>query len=91
MPNAFQSLFAAIVDDDRAKVKELLDHDPEQLARVSEPFANKHGIHAGDRITLPLGDRYSARVLTVLQRRVGQVLITPSEANPGENGKNGKN
>ena len=40
--------------------------------------------------TLPLGDSYSARVLTVLQRRVGQVLITPSEANPGENGSKGK-
>ncbi len=24
---------------------------------VSEPFANKHGVHAGDRIRLPLGDR----------------------------------
>jgi putative ABC transport system permease protein len=24
---------------------------------VSEPFANKHGVRAGDRITLPLGDR----------------------------------
>src|SRR5579863_2630427 len=24
---------------------------------VSEPFANKHGIHAGDRLTVPLGDR----------------------------------
>jgi putative ABC transport system permease protein len=28
---------------------------------VSEPFANKHGVHAGDRLELPLGDR----VLTV--------------------------
>ena len=24
---------------------------------VSEPFANKHGVHAGDTLTLPLGDR----------------------------------
>ena len=28
MPNPFQSLFAAILDDDRAKVKQLLDNDP---------------------------------------------------------------
>jgi CBS domain containing-hemolysin-like protein len=27
--------------------------------------------------TLPLGDRYSGRVLSVTQRRVGQLLITP--------------
>jgi putative ABC transport system permease protein len=26
-------------------------------AIVSEPFANKHGVHAGDRITLPIGAR----------------------------------
>jgi putative ABC transport system permease protein len=26
-------------------------------AIVSEPFANKHGLHRGDRITLPLGSR----------------------------------
>jgi putative ABC transport system permease protein len=24
---------------------------------ISEPFANKHNVHAGDRITLPLGER----------------------------------
>jgi CBS domain containing-hemolysin-like protein len=28
---------------------------------------------------LPLGDGYSARVLSVMQRRVGQVLITPTD------------
>jgi CBS domain containing-hemolysin-like protein len=39
--------------------------------------------------TLPLGDQYDARVLSVLQRRVGQVLITPSDRQ-GQNGKNGR-
>lgn len=38
---------------------------------------------AGD--TLPLEDRFNARVLSVLQRRVGQVLITPiTEKSPAE-------
>ena len=32
---------------------------------------------------LPLGDGYSARVLSVMQRRVGQVLITPASKAPG--------
>ena len=39
--------------------------------------------------TLPLGDDYSARVLSVTQRRVGQMLITPAEKTPAANGKNG--
>ena len=39
--------------------------------------------------TLPLGDRYNARVLSVLQRRVGQVLITPTDGEQGSDGKNG--
>lgn len=29
-------------------------------AIVSEPFANKHGIHAGDQLVIPLGDRNMA-------------------------------
>ena len=37
--------------------------------------------------TLPLGDRYDARVLSVLQRRVGQVLITPKNEEQGSNGQ----
>jgi len=48
---------------------------------------------AGD--TLSLGDRYSARVLSVTQRRVGQVLITPAESpdapNKGGNGRGKSN
>ena len=39
--------------------------------------------------TLPLGDRYNARVLSVLQRRVGQLLITPMDKQ-GQNGANGR-
>jgi CBS domain containing-hemolysin-like protein len=38
---------------------------------------------------LPLGDGYNARVLSVTQRRVGQLLITPAEKPPPQNGKNG--
>jgi putative ABC transport system permease protein len=35
-------------------------------AIVSEPFANKHGVRAGDRLALPLGDRVARlRVLDV--------------------------
>jgi CBS domain containing-hemolysin-like protein len=40
---------------------------------------------------LPLGDHHSARVLTVLQRRVGQLLITPTDPKPGADGSNGRN
>ena len=36
--------------------------------------------------TLPIGEQYNARVLSVLQRRVGQVLITPSDGEQGRNG-----
>lgn len=39
---------------------------------------------AGD--TLSLGDRYNMRVLSVLQRRVGQVLVTPAEKNSANGG-----
>jgi len=39
---------------------------------------------AGD--TLPLENRYNMRVLSVLQRRVGQVLITPSPDSKNGNG-----
>jgi hypothetical protein len=53
MPNLFQSLFAAIIDDDRAKVKELLDHDPALTQQgVSEQslYASEftHWIYSGD-------------------------------------------
>jgi CBS domain containing-hemolysin-like protein len=39
---------------------------------------------AGD--TLPLDDRFNMRVLSVLQRRVGQVLITGADQKTGGNG-----
>jgi CBS domain containing-hemolysin-like protein len=46
--------------------------------------------------TLPLGESYEARVLSVMQRRVGQLLITPveketePEKEKAHNGSNGK-
>jgi hypothetical protein len=55
MPNAFQSLFAAILDDDRAKVKVLLDKDPglaqrgvTERSRYASTIA--HWIYAGDTL-----------------------------------------
>src|SRR5205823_5887375 len=52
MPNPFQSLFAAILDDDRAKVKELLDRDPELARRgvAGEHLESSitHWIYSGD-------------------------------------------
>ena len=39
--------------------------------------------------TLPLGENYTARVLSVLQRRVGQMLIIPAAPDHNSNG-NGK-
>lgn len=52
MPNSFQSLFAAILNDDRAQVKELLDHDPglSQCGVAEESFEPSiaHWIYSGD-------------------------------------------
>jgi len=53
MPNLFQSLFAAILDDDRARVKEVLDNDPVLAKRgVAKDgrYESKiaHWIYAGD-------------------------------------------
>jgi hypothetical protein len=53
MPSHFQSLFAAILDDDGAKVKELLDNDPDLTRRgvaEEERYESRiaHWIYAGD-------------------------------------------
>jgi len=53
MPNPFQSLFAAILDDDRAKVKELLKIDPGLAQRGAEKDGSyesriAHWIYSGD-------------------------------------------
>jgi hypothetical protein len=53
MPDAFKSLFTAIFDDDRAKVKELLDCDPALTRRGAAEksrYASKitHWIYSGD-------------------------------------------
>jgi hypothetical protein len=52
MPNAFQSLLSAILDDDRAKVKVLLDNDPAlaQQSAARERLDSKiaHWIYSGD-------------------------------------------
>ena len=46
--------FLSSSDDRDAILRSLPGRDN---AIVSEPFANKHGVRAGDRIRLPLGDR----------------------------------
>src|SRR5438874_7573467 len=55
MPNAFESLFTAIVNDDRAKVKELLDTDPAltqrsvaEKSRLEERLP--HWLYSGDTV-----------------------------------------
>ena len=53
MPNPFQSLFAAIVEDDRAKVKELLRADPGLVKRGVQEKGRleagmTHWFYAGD-------------------------------------------
>jgi hypothetical protein len=55
MPNAFQTLYAAILDDDRAKVKELLAAEPGLARRgvVEEgcyEASMTHWIYAGDTV-----------------------------------------
>jgi CBS domain containing-hemolysin-like protein len=39
--------------------------------------------------SLPISDDYNVKVLSVTQRRVGQLLITPTQQGSGEDGKNG--
>jgi len=52
MPHAFQSLFTAICDDDRAEVKKLLDNDPSLVQRglTKDRYESRiaHWIYSGD-------------------------------------------
>lgn len=54
MPHPFDSLYAAILDEDRAKVKEMLDNDPGLIRRgiAEERYESgiAHWIYAGDSV-----------------------------------------
>ena len=71
MPNPFQSLFAAILNDDRTKVKELFDNDP-GLARRSvaeeERYESRiaHWIYAGDTVLHAAAAGYRVEIARML-------------------------
>lgn len=71
MANSFQSLFAAILDDDRAKVKALLDGDP-SLARcgVAEDKCYEagmaHWIYSGDSVLHVAAAGYRVEIARML-------------------------
>lgn len=55
--------FRLLEGDPEAAYQAMIDSD---AAIVSEPFVNKHGVHVGDVLPLPLGDRiHSIRVVGV--------------------------
>ena len=71
MPNPFQSLFAAILDDDRAKVKELLDNDPVLTRRgvaEEERYESRiaHWIYSGDTVLHVAAAGYRVEVARML-------------------------
>src|SRR5437867_9130970 len=71
MPNAFQSLFAAILDDDRAKVKELLDNDPVLTQRgvvEEERYESSiaHWIYSGDTVLHVAAAGYRVEIARML-------------------------
>jgi hypothetical protein len=71
MPNPFQSLFAAILDDDRAKVKELLDNDPVLTKRgVAEEGRYEsriaHWIYSGDTVLHVAAAGYRVEIARML-------------------------
>jgi hypothetical protein len=71
MSNPFQSLFAAIVDDDRAKVKKLLDDEPALTQRgVAEQSRHEssiaHWIYAGDTLLHVAAAGYRVEIARML-------------------------
>ena len=71
MPNPFQSLFAAILDDDRAKVKELLDNDPVLTRRgvaEEERYESRiaHWIYSGDTVLHVAAAGYRVEIARML-------------------------
>ena len=71
MPNSFQSLSAAILDDDRGKVKKLLNRDP-GLAKCGagdeERYESSiaHWIYAGDTVLHAAAAGYRVEIARVL-------------------------
>lgn len=71
MPNAFQSLLAAILDDDRAKVKQLLEREPDLARRwVAEEdrleLRIAHWIYAGDGVLHVAAAGYRVEIARML-------------------------
>jgi hypothetical protein len=71
MANAFQSLFAAILEDDRAKVKELLGHDPALTKRVvteEDRYESRiaHWIYSGDTVLHVAAAGYRVEIARML-------------------------
>ena len=70
MPDPFQSLFAAILDDDRTKVKALLDHDPSLTQRgvAGERYESSmvHWIYSGDTVLHAAAAGYRVEIARML-------------------------
>jgi len=71
MPNPFEPLFAAILNDDRAKVKELLDNDPVLTKRaVAEEGRYEssiaHYVYAGDTVLHVAAAGYRVEIARML-------------------------
>ena len=71
MPNPFQSLFAAILDDDRAKVKELLDNDPVLTKRGvagEDRYESRiaHWMYSGDTVLHVAAAGYRVEIARML-------------------------
>lgn len=71
MPNPFESLFVAIIEDDREKAKKLLDDDPAlarrgvaEKARYATPIA--HWIYAGDTVLHVAAAGYQVEIARML-------------------------
>src|SRR5436190_1380429 len=71
MPNAFQSLFAAILDDDCAKVKALLDRDPalaQRGLRGKDRYETRisHWVYSGDSVLHVAAAGYRVEIARML-------------------------
>lgn len=70
MPNAFQSLFAAIVDDDRIEVKGLLGNDPSLAQRgvTGDRYESRitHWIYSGDTVLHVAAAGYRVEIASML-------------------------
>jgi ankyrin repeat protein len=70
MPNAFQSLFAAIRDDDRVEVKELIDNEPSLARRglTHDRYESRiaHWLYSGDTVLHVAAAGYRVEIARML-------------------------